>query len=167
MTDFIIYVDMDGVVADFDGGLQEMAHVEPAAQGTRDYKKVKEMWDAVSKVPNFYDKLSPIQGTVEVVKSLFDRYGNRVQMLTGIPRPDSIPTAAQDKENWAKRIINPDVTVNAVMRRDKPKFCTGPECILIDDYEKNIREWEEIGGTGILYKNPEQLREDLQYIINQ
>ena len=48
--------------------------------------------------------------------------------------------------------------------RDEPlkyiksfKVCDdGKECILIDDQEKNIEEWETIGGTGILYKNAEQ-----------
>ena len=36
---------------------------------------------------------------------------------------------------------------------DKPDYCTGKDCILIDDLEKNIEAWEECGGTGILFTN--------------
>ena len=34
---------------------------------------------------------------------------------------------------------------------DKPDYCTGEDCILIDDYELNIKEWENCGGTGLLF----------------
>ena len=36
------------------------------------------------------------------------------------------------------------------VREEKPQYCTGKGCILIDDMERNIKEWNEMGGTGIV-----------------
>ena len=55
------------------------------------------------------------------------------------------------KARWAHRLLSPDVKVNIVYREQKPEFCKGHQSILIDDYDKNIREWKEYGGTGILF----------------
>jgi hypothetical protein len=54
-----------------------------------------------------------------------------------------------------KRLLSGDIVVNIVFREEKPRFCTGKNCILIDDMEKNIKEWNGMGGTGILNVNAE------------
>ena len=41
-------------------------------------------------------------------------------------------------------LLSPDVKVNIVLREEKPQYCSGKDCILIDDMEKNIQEWEEM-----------------------
>lgn len=43
-------------------------------------------------------------------------------------------------------------------------YCTGPACILIDDMEKNIQEWTEFGGTGILFKDAGDARKQLEIL---
>ena len=90
--------------------------------------------------------------------------GEKCEILTGIPKPRrGIANAAEDKKTWVKRVLSDDIVVNIVFREDKPKFCTGRECILIDDMERNIKEWKDMGGTGIVNltasKTMEQLRE--------
>ena len=40
--------------------------------------------------------------------------------------------------------------MNIVFREEKPQYCTGKGYILIDDMERNIKEWNEMGGTGIV-----------------
>jgi hypothetical protein len=44
------------------------------------------------------------------------------------------------------------------MRADKQKYATtnGKPNILIDDYIKNIKEWENAGGIGIHHLSPTQ-----------
>ena len=41
--------------------------------------------------------------------------------------------------------------INLVKRSDKKKFATtnGKQNILVDDYLKNIKEWESAGGIGV------------------
>ncbi len=45
---------------------------------------------------------------------------------------------------------------NVVYKEEKKNFCTGKNCILIDDYSRNIKEWESSGGTGILFTGAEE-----------
>ena len=44
---------------------------------------------------------------------------------------------------------------------EKMNFCTGVDCILIDDLQKNISDWEALGGIGILYTSAESTLEKL------
>ena len=52
-----------------------------------------------------------------------------------------------------------DVPVNIVYREQKKDFAKDFRCVLIDDLEKNIREWEAFGGTGILFRSAEEFDE--------
>ena len=57
------------------------------------------------------------------------------------------------KVQWCQN--NLDISksqVNVVQRREKKNFA-GKNIILIDDHKKNIREWENAGGTGVLHIN--------------
>jgi hypothetical protein len=54
------------------------------------------------------------------------------------------------------------VKVNIVYREQKPAQCRGKDCILIDDYVQNIREWEAGGGTGILFTDAETVLRELE-----
>ena len=59
-------------------------------------------------------------------------------------------------------MLSGTVKVNAVCRKHKQNYCTGPEDILIDDREKTIREWRNLGGTGILHRSAEETLEELE-----
>ena len=59
-------------------------------------------------------------------------------------------------------MLSGTVKVNAVCRKHKQNYCTGPEDILIDDREKTIREWRNLGGTGILHVSAEETLEELK-----
>ena len=83
--------------------------------------------------------------------AVYEKYGDRCEILTGIPKPRrEIVNAASDKEIWVKRLLSENIKVNIVFREEKPQYCTGKGCILIDDMERNIKEWNEMGGTGIV-----------------
>ena len=55
-----------------------------------------------------------------------------------------------------------DIKVNIVFREEKPQYCTGPGCILIDDMQRNIRDWNAMGGTGIVHVSAEETIEKLK-----
>ena len=87
-------------------------------------------------------------------KLLHDKYGSDCEILTGIPKPKRhINNAGKDKISWAHRLLSPTVRVNIVFKEEKKRFCEGIDSILIDDLRKNIDEWREYGGTGILHKS--------------
>ena len=57
------------------------------------------------------------------------------------------------KTLWSQDNLGiPKNRVNIVQRREKQNFA-GKDKILIDDREKNIKEWEAAGGTGVLHFN--------------
>ena len=62
---------------------------------------------------------------------------------------------AEDKKEWGEKYLGKDVPINIVYREQKKDFAKNKKCFLIDDLEKNIREWNEYDGTGILFENAE------------
>ena len=63
-----------------------------------------------------------------------------------------------NKKKWLSKNAKPTGKVHLVMRADKQKYATtgGKPNILIDDYKKNIIEWENAGGIGIHHLSPTQ-----------
>lgn len=148
-----IYFDMDGVLADFDRGIRELCGLEfSTVQGKRTEEEDNLMWEEIKKIDNFYDKLEPLPGSVEMFQKIYAKYGDKCEILTGIPKPRrGITTAGEDKIAWVRRLLSKDIKVNIVYRAEKKNYCKGENYILIDDLDKNILEWKECGGTGILH----------------
>lgn len=157
-----IYFDMDGVLADFDRGIEELCSMEKQKQGEASAASDDELWDAVRGVENFYDKLEPVKGAVEMFKALWEKYGDRCEILSAVPKPHrNIPSAREDKTKWVRRLLSDQVVINLVYRAEKQDFVKGKGCILIDDYQINIDEWNQAGGTGILFESAEGVVEKL------
>ena len=161
-----IYFDMDGVLADFEKGIRELCHMEPQPQnGKRDAKTDDLMWETIKKIDRFYDRLDLMPGAKEMFDTVYGTYGDRCEILTGIPREErGIVTAAEDKITWTRRLLSETVKVNTVCRKHKINFCTGPETVLIDDREKTIKEWQEKGGTAVLHQTPEETIRELKQL---
>ena len=160
-----IFFDLDGVLADFDRGVCELAHTSPLDQSSEDFKKEDLMWAEISRVDRFYFNLSPMPGALEMFSKIYADYGDRVEILSGIPKPRrGIVTAAPDKAAWSHLYLSPFIKVNIVYKEQKKNFCTGKDCILIDDLNANIEMWQISGGTGILHVSPEKTLEELKKI---
>ena len=139
-----IYVDMDGVLTDFWGGLKEMC-------GDIDDSDMDNVWNAMRSIEHFYLKLKPIKGSIEMINSLVNKYKDKVEILSSIPtEKKGIKYAEEDKRNWVKEHIG-DIKVNICYRKEKASFAKNKGCILIDDYIRNVDEWNANGGTGILF----------------
>lgn len=163
-----VYVDMDGVLADFDGGVRTLCHMEPLDQGHVTKEENDVLWAAVRQVPHYYGQLEPIAGSLEMLREIYNMLGDRCQILTGVPKPwRGIEHASEDKVEWMHRLFSPEITVHTVLRKEKRQFCTGPQDILIDDYIANIKEWEKAGGTGILFRGAQETLERLRGILRE
>ena len=153
-----IYFDMDGVLADFDKGLWEMCRLKARNQNRESNPAEDDrMWEAIRNTDHFYDRLDLMPGAKELFDSLREKYGDKCEILTGIPRKErGIVTAEEDKRNWTRRLLSEEVTLHPVCRRHKQNYCKGEGSILIDDREKTIQEWRTLGGTGILHRSVEE-----------
>ncbi len=147
-----IFFDMDGVLADFDRGVIELCHMKPRNQYEPQNPALDDaMWAAIRNVGHYYDKLELMPGAKEMFDAVYGRHGDKCEILTGIPKPRRhIDTAAEDKIAWVRRLLSDKVRIHTVLREEKTEHCTGPDCVLIDDYKINVDEWTDMGGTAIL-----------------
>jgi len=136
-----IYCDLDEVLVDFMRGAN-------AAVGGDFVKMDKDdRWNKVNQTKGFWANL----GWKPNAKKLHDfiiRYNPHV--LSAHTGRD--PTSKVGKMKWLKKNANfKRGNIHLVLRSQKKDFATTDEKpnILIDDYDKNIREWEAKGGIGI------------------
>ena len=136
-----IYCDLDEVLVDFMRGAN-------AAVGGDFVKMDKEdRWNKVKQTKGFWSNL----GWKPNAKRLHDfiiKYNPHV--LSAYTGRD--PTSKVGKMKWLKKNANfKRGNIHLVLRSQKKDYATtkGKPNILIDDYDKNIREWEAKGGIGI------------------
>ena len=160
-----IYFDMDGVLADFDAFVRESLNMEYSPEKKCWLPSDDEMWARAKEVSHFYYQLPLMKGAKEMFDLIFQKYGSQCEILTGIPKPKrGLVTAKEDKIQWVRKWLSSEIVVNVVYKEQKPQFCTGKDCILIDDTERNVKEWQSSGGTGIQHFSPEQTIASLKEI---
>ena len=139
-----IFVDMDGVLADFD------AHHE-AVFGVRPDKIADNVdWSAVRAVEGFYLAMPPMPD-LTALWGVLGRHSPIV--LTGVPR------SVDNKRAWVREHLGSTVPVWCCRSSEKYKFAD-PGDLLIDDWEKYKHLWIGAGGRWITYQNAaETIRE--------
>lgn len=140
-TEYQIYCDMDGVIADFERGYEELTGVD--LQG--EFKpEGKEFWDPISKAGvGFWAGLKWMpdgQQLWDYIKP------HKPKLLSAPSREDS---SRIGKHVWVKHKI--PGTKLILRYADKKKQLASPSSILIDDRQANIDQWESAGGIGILH----------------
>lgn len=147
---------MDGVLVDLNAGYKQVTGMTmPEADKFYNYDH-ELFWEQPKKVPYFWTYLPKMSRAEILIEFLFKlRYwGMNVFFLTSSVRDYKF--CAADKRDWIdKHTPFPKENCLVVRRSEKQMFATskGEPNILIDDYEKNIEEWEKAGGVGILYKD--------------
>ena len=130
-----LFLDCDGVLADFDEGARQLLGMSPAAFEAKHGRR--EFWRRIAKAPNFYGTLPEMPDARE----LFDGVVNlKPTILTGLPLGN---WAAPQKIAWAAKHF-PGVAIITCMARDKHKHMA-PGDVLVDDRENHRRTYEEAG----------------------
>lgn len=136
----MIFVDMDGVLADFDGHYQALFGYRP----TRWPERENVDWSKIRAVGNFYRTLPLLEGANELLAAIRPRPHS---ILTGVP--GSVDTSSNQKIDWARDTLSPHVPpVICCRSREKCKHGK-PGDILIDDYLKYKDLWTDMGGIFI------------------
>ena len=163
-----IYFDMDGVLADFDKGVNDIIGIPYQNQDQASMQYHDFLYEHMRKFPDFYYMLEPIQEMVDYLLEMYQIYGDNVEILTGIPtKKRGIDNARDNKIEWVKKYINDDIKVNICYRKDKVNYVKNEDDILIDDFNVNIKDWIKYGGTGIIHKTLEETRKELNKILNE
>ena len=157
-----IYFDMDGVLVDFKRGQREILNIEVVDQEHKREGDDDILFSAMREYDHFYYMLKPIGGSLELFWKVYNKYGDRCRILTGVPKESrGIINASSDKKAWVEKYLSKDIIVNTVLRKEKVNHVKGKCSVLIDDFSKNIREWRDEGGTGILFITPEETEKEL------
>ena len=156
-----IYLDMDGVLADFEGTWEKLT-----GKKFSDYSSSKEFWAIANHLQRMYRCLDFIHDAhilVEGVNSYRPKY--EIEVLTAIPLLECFANAEQDKKDWIDKHFPHNWKFNiGPYAVDKQKFARSGD-ILIDDKKRNIDQWIAAGGIGILHVSAIDTLEQLNKIF--
>jgi hypothetical protein len=152
VRDYKIFLDMDGVLVDFDEQFKELTGQYP-----KDYEAthtIEEFWDEIDNAGvGFWRGMKWMPGG----EALYNRTSQFDHVLLSSPSRSEVSKIG--KHLWRR-----DKTPNTKLilsRSHLKKNYAAPNHILIDDRESNIKQWRDAGGIGILYKSAEQVNKEL------
>lgn len=156
-----IFVDMDGVLADFDQHHEDVFGERAC--------KVKENvdWEKVRAIPNFYAGIPPMKDMWELWNYVCDvsinEFGTRPIVLTGIP--SSVEEAERNKRGWILNWLGPAVEVRCCLSKEKALHCK-PGDILIDDWTKYKHLWVAEGGYFIVHTSAADTIKQMKQLLS-
>jgi 5'(3')-deoxyribonucleotidase len=138
-----IYLDMDGVLVDFVGGVLAHHNIDPSEQAnikSWDFFQQfeideKNFWKTTAGKIAFWRNLPPYDYTQDVM-DYCRMYAEEVKLCTSC----GCPAAASGKNDWAKTWLNIE-SKDVIHIVDKWRLAYMPGTILIDDSEINLAHW--------------------------
>ena len=134
-----VFLDLDGVFADFDARVKRLTGKHPNQLDR------SRLWKMVNSDKRFFAELELIEGCMILWEATRDL---EPIFLTGAP---SNKVFQEQKREWVARIFGPEFVVHVVPRKLKSDY-SGPHKVLIDDTPDNIASWIARGGYGILHE---------------
>jgi len=152
-----LFVDLDGVLADFDHGFENLFGHRPAYRDGPEFGPDK--WHKIQEAGAFFRNLRPMLDHRE----LWDGVAHLDPIiLTGVPH--SVPDVFVQKRGWVDEHIGAHVHVVGCLSKDKCKHAN-PGDILIDDWERYRHLWEGMGGRWITHRSARESLDRLSEII--
>jgi 5'(3')-deoxyribonucleotidase len=141
-----LYLDCDGVLADFDKGATALLGMKPKAFQKR--HGVGRFWAKLARAPDFYFGLPLLPDAMRLFEAV--RHLDPI-ILTGLPLGN---WAAEQKVRWAAHYF-PGTRIITTMARDKRNHARAGD-VLVDDQLRHAHLWEEAGGIFIHHKNADE-----------
>lgn len=155
-----IYLDMDGVIADFEGKYKELYNVSP--EFTRNNKQYRGLFHDFIAGNNFA-KLDMLPGAVRLIDYL-NTLPMPTEILSSTANVDDHEDMMRQKSFWLNA-HNVTFKQNFVPGKRLKKNYATPTSLLIDDTLSNITDWREAGGIAIWHKDVDSTLKLLQMFI--
>ena len=143
MNKLKIFVDMDGVLADFVRGVESPEFLNGPLTNDADYDTRKlELSNKglFAKLP----KMADMDYLVDHIK----QSGEYWEILTATGDVNRQRVAA-DKNQWIKKYVDPNVLITCTIKGRHKAVFANHNHVLIDDRLENIEAWTKAGGEGI------------------
>lgn len=140
-----IFIDMDGVLAEYRKDCTEKDLMQ------RDYfLSLQPQWNMIK--------------AMEMLIESSDTFGFNVHVLTKV-YPSKFKYSVSEKLQWRDEympylydsqfiMVNGEECEKSEAIKERLGIDIDHDCILIDDYNYNLHEWSQSGGTAIKYVNP-------------
>lgn len=149
-----LYLDMDGVQADFFGHWAK-------THGVKNYKDIPSQEESINQlayssekeVYNFFRDLEPLNGGTTIVNWLKT---NKIPftVLSAPLRGPYSNASIRAKKDWLEE-YNPGTSSNAIFTGAKYKYALkgGKPNVLVDDFGKYLDAWNQAGGIPVKHED--------------
>ena len=149
-----LYLDMDGVQADFFGA-------RAAMHAVGNYKEIPDTEMSINElatsspleVYKFFRELKPLQGGNKIVQWL-NQNNIPYTILSAPLRGPYAVASVEAKKDWLDE-HNPGASKNAIFASNKHKYALngGEPNVLVDDYGKYLNLWSNAGGIAVKHED--------------
>lgn len=142
-----VYLDMDGVLADFFGRWEEIIGCSYKEINSAEQFSIAA--DKFIKGTDFFYTLKPFDHAKSLTSMIKEIFSSKPNILSA-PIAGDVEHTVKMKTKWLNENIGEDQIGEKIFTHDKHIYANGN--ILIDDYLPNLVKWAKNGGIGIKYK---------------
>lgn len=159
-----IYLDMDGVLCDFEKKFRDLYGTLSLEK--RDRKEWSKDWQDFIVNKHAFEKLDWFPGGRELL-SFIKKYPQiHVEILSSSGGEKFHGEVTAQKIKWL-RSHGINYKANIVPGRKHKKEWAKPDAVIIDDTDDIIRDWNKAGGIGILHKDVNETLKTLESLLNK
>jgi len=156
-----IFLDQDGVLADFESGLTKALGYKVDVTSPIDVYDIEKRKLTAQRL---FRNLDPLPDAWKLVDYCMNS-GIHTEILTAAGTVNRT-LVVKDKIDWIRRYVHPHWIVIPTFSGTQKAAFAHKKAVLVDDRQRNIDYWEEAGGIGILHKTADETIEQLDYIIS-
>jgi hypothetical protein len=147
-----LYLDCDGVLADFETGATAALGMKPKAFEKK--HGIGPFWRKLARAPDFYFGLPLLPDAMQLFEAV--KHLDPI-ILSGLPIGN---WAADQKMRWAAKYF-PGTRIITTMARDKRNHARHGD-VLVDDQIRHAHLWEEAGGIFVRHTDAASTLRKLQ-----
>jgi len=162
----IVYVDMDGVLADFFSEWAKMAGIKSGNWKDIPREDINKTLDRMIGT-DFFAQLPKFSTADKLIQMIISHFGS--YRILSSPLRNDHENSKRHKIDWIGRKlkIKPEETIISSNKNAYATQSDGTPNILIDDLGKNVQNWMNSGGLGIKYQADEDPLSKVQQWLSQ